>query len=129
MKVSPIPPTGSAYGRVLVVLACLSSVFLMLAACSATKMTKTDGTVLGIAAPCVGLALPGKASVTVYANRDGHVVGSQRVILTKSPGNPYHLTLPVGTYVMSAPKSGLPKVPVTIRAGKTVTLNFIPSCK
>lgn len=87
------------------------------------------GTISGLASPCVGVAKPGQASVTLYAKRDGKVVASRRVVLTRSPGNKYQLMLAPGTYIISAPKSHLPARTVKVRTGHTTTVNFLPSCK
>ncbi|MHB1594848.1 MAG: hypothetical protein ACYCU3_11780 [Streptosporangiaceae bacterium] len=87
------------------------------------------GTISGLASPCVGVALSGHASVTVYARRDGRIIASQRVVLTRSPGDPYWFTLVPGTYTISAPKSRLPARTVQVRAGHAATVNFLPSCK
>ena len=67
--------------------------------------------------------------MTVYARRDGRVVASRRVALTRSPGNRYRLRLVPGTYLISAPLAHLAGRPVTVLAGRTVTVNFLPSCK
>jgi hypothetical protein len=87
------------------------------------------GSVTGIAAPCVGVARPGTTSVTIYARQDGRIVKRIRVPLTRSPGNPYRLTLPTGTYVLSAPRSDLPPRTVNIRPHETAKIDFHPSCK
>ena len=87
------------------------------------------GTISGVAGPCAGLAEPGRASVTIYARRGGELVASQRVVLTKSPGNPYRIRLTPGTYLISAPASGLPAQKVIVREGHTVTVNLAASCK
>jgi hypothetical protein len=87
------------------------------------------GTVSGRAAPCAGVTRPGQASVTVYARRNGRVVASRRVALTRSPGPSYWLRLAPGAYLISAPLAYLPGRPVTVVAGRTVTVNFLPSCK
>jgi hypothetical protein len=87
------------------------------------------GSISGRASPCVGVAKPGQASVTIYAKRDGKVVASRRVVLTRSPGNRYKLLLAPGTYVISAPNSQLPDRAVMVRTGHTITVNFLPSCK
>ena len=87
------------------------------------------GKISGVASPCVGVAKPGRESVTIYATRDGKVVASRRLVLTRSPGNHYKLMLAPGTYVVSAPKSQLPARAVTVRTGQTITVNFFPSCK
>jgi len=101
------------------------------AACSgpSVKHRAEHGAISGMATPCVGAAKPGQASVTIYARRGGRVVASRRVVLTKPPGNPYRMMLAPGTYVISAPASGLAARKVAIRAGLTVTINFLPSCK
>lgn len=87
------------------------------------------GWISGLASPCVGAAKSGQAAVSIYAKRDGKVVASRRVVLTRSPGNPYKLVLAPGTYIISAPKSQLPARAVKVRAGQTVNVNFLPSCK
>ena len=87
------------------------------------------GTISGLASPCVGLATPGHAVVTVYARRGGRIIASQHVVLTRSPDNPYWLTLAPGTYTISAPKSRLPARTVQVRTGHAATVNFLPSCK
>ncbi len=97
------------------------------AACS--HASPKVGTISGLASPCIGVAKPGQASVTIYAKRGDQVVASRRVVLTKSPGNPYKLMLAPGAYVLSAPKSLLPARTVKVRAGQTTTVNFLPSCK
>jgi hypothetical protein len=104
-------------------------VFLALVAGCANGRALDYGSVRGLTAPCVGAALPGTTSVTVYARRKGHVVETERVLLTRSPGNPYELRLPAGQYVISAPRSGLPGRTVRVRPNETVRLNFIPACK
>ena len=83
------------------------------------------GTVTGVAARCSGT---GDAPITVYAARQGRIVASQKVLPVKGGGR-YHLRLPAGTYVISAPGSGLPARPVTLHARKTVTVNFPDRCK
>jgi len=84
--------------------------------------------VTGLAAPCVG-AVFGKVWVTVYASHQGAVVKSQRVVMTRSQGNPYKLSLPPGSYVISAPQSYLPARTVSVRAQATTTADFSPHCK
>ncbi len=96
-------------------------------ACSQAQ--SSFGTISGRAAPCAGVTRPGQASVTVFARRNGRVVASRRVALTRSPGPPYRLRLAPGAYVISAPLAYLPARPVTVVAGRTVTVNFLPSCK
>lgn len=87
------------------------------------------GLVSGLAAPCVGSAPPRTTSVTVYARRNGHVVKTEKVLLTQSPGDPYHLRLHAGQYVISAPRSDLPSRTVSVQPNKTVRINFVPACK
>lgn len=99
------------------------------AGCSNGPEHHASGTVTGIAAPCVGIAPPGRASVTIYARRNGRVVNTDRVVLTRSPGNPYRMRLPAGEYVLSAPLSGLPTRTISVQAHETVRVNFRPSCK
>ncbi|HUZ55779.1 MAG TPA: hypothetical protein VMU94_25025 [Streptosporangiaceae bacterium] len=67
--------------------------------------------------------------MTVYARQNGRVVASRRVVLTRSPSTPYRLRLVPGAYMISAPQAYLPDRPVTVLAGRTVTVNFLPSCK
>ena len=87
------------------------------------------GTVSGVAAPCVGVARRGQASVTVYARQHGRVVASRRIVVTRPPATSYRLRLVPGGYVISAPQAYLPARPVMVLAGRTVTVNFLPSCK
>ena len=99
-----------------------------LAACSQTSGLDS-GTVSGVAAPCVGITKASQAKVTVYARHNGRIVKSERVVLTKSYGSPYRLTLPPAAYVISAPQSYLPARTVSVQAGGTIIVNFLPSCK
>jgi hypothetical protein len=111
----------------------------LLAAITATLLAVTSacsnggghgyGSVTGIAAPCVGVALPGTSAVTIYAKRHGVVVKSDHVVLTRSPGNRYDLKVPPGSYAVSAPQSDLPVRTISVRAQETVVANFIPACK
>ena len=87
------------------------------------------GTVSGLAAPCAGATRTGQASVTVYARQNGRVIASRRIVLTRSPGTPYRLRLAPGAYLISAPRADLPGQRVMVLAGRTVTVNFLPSCK
>ena len=97
------------------------------AACSSGG-GQADGLVTGLAAPCVG-AVFGKVWVTVYASHQGTVVKSQRVAATRWQGDPYKLSLPPGSYVISAPQSYLPTRTVSVRSQATTTADFIAHCK
>lgn len=90
-----------------------------------TRTASMTGTVTGVAAPCIGI---GDAPITVYAAREGRIVASQQVPPAKGGGR-YHLRLPAGTYVISAPGSDLPSRSVILRAQETVTVNFPDTCK
>jgi hypothetical protein len=101
------------------------------AGCS-TGTVHSFGSITGMAAPCAGIVRPGTTSVTVYVKLHGlggRIVRSVRVPLIRSPGSRYHLTLPVGSYIVSAPRSGLPARTATVRPHRTTTVNFRPSCK
>ena len=123
------PAEGSALvrSRLWTVPALALGVLLGSVACS--RAAGGFGTVAGVAAPCAGIARPGQASVTVYARQNGRVVASRRVALTRSPGNRYRLRLMPGPYLISAPLAYLTGRRVTVLAGRTVTVNFLPSCK
>lgn len=98
------------------------------AACS--HLSAELGKVSGIARPCAGAVKLGRSvAVTIYARRGGQVVASRRIVLTKSPGNPYRMMLTPGTYVISVPASSLAAQKVVVRPGVTATVNFLPSCK
>jgi hypothetical protein len=107
----------------------LAAMMAVAGALSACTGQQSYGTVAGMAAPCVGVARLGTTSVTIYARQDGRIVKRVRVLLTRSPGNPYRLTLASGTYVLSAPRSDLPPRTVNIRPHETVKIDFHPSCK
>lgn len=105
-----------------------ASTALVFAAACSSGGGQADGLVTGLAAPCAGAA-SGKVWVTVYASHRGTVVKSQRVVMTRYPGNPYKLSLPPGSYVISAPQSYLPTRTVSVRAQATTTADFTPECK
>jgi hypothetical protein len=86
------------------------------------------GLVTGLAAPCVGAVMQ-PVSVTVYASRNGHVIQSDRVLYTRSPGRPFRLRLPAGDYTLSAPLSYLPTQPISVQPGQTVHASFVAHCK
>lgn len=98
--------------------------------CSASSAPRY-GLVTGLAAPCVGaVLLPARTvSVTVYASRRGHVIQSDRVLLTRSPGSPFRLRLPAGDYTLSAPESYLPTQAISVQPGETVHASFVAHCK
>lgn len=106
-----------------------AAMLALIAACSNSPAPKY-GSVTGLAAPCVGMILPGSVSaVTVYARHNGTVVKSERVVMTRWPGNRYELRLPPGSYIISAPLSDRPARTVSVRAHQTVTTSFLPGCK
>jgi hypothetical protein len=86
------------------------------------------GVVTGIAAPCAGPPAAGLRSVTVFAIRNGRIVGTQ-VTQYKGRHDRYRFALAPGRYKISAPRSA-DKSPqmVQVRSGQTSTVNFPNYC-
>ncbi len=68
---------------------------------------------------------PAPGPITVYAHRPGLTVASQKV---PASGGRYRLSLPPGNYVIGAAGSRLRPKRATVKAGKTITVNFFNSC-
>ena len=109
-------------------LAAAASIVITVFCTACSPPVPTDiGTVTSAATLCAGIAPP-RSSVTVYARHEGHVVASRRVLQTQ-PKRRYSMSLPPGSYVISAPQSGVPAQHAHVRAGATVRINFLLSCK
>jgi hypothetical protein len=89
---------------------------------------RAPGVVTGIATPCAGPPPAARASVRVYAVRNGRTVPT-RVTQTKGRHDRYRFVLPPGRYKISAPRSA-DKVAqaVLLHSGQTITVNFPNTC-
>ncbi len=87
------------------------------------------GTVIGFAQYCSGLPMsmlrPSPGPITIYAHRPGLIAASKKVLAS---GGLYRLSLPPGDYMISAAGSRLQPKRATVRAGKTITVNFFNTC-
>jgi hypothetical protein len=84
------------------------------------------GSVTGLALPCTGAA--SSPPIRVYAVQNGRTVASQEVPSVNGVIGRYLFRLPSSTYVISAPGSNIPPKVITVRAGDTVTVNFLDYC-
>lgn len=99
---------------------------LLLSQC-AQKSPPADGTITGVAAPCVGVMITPTGgnglSVTVYLTQGGRAVSHQTVRGTHT----YRFVVPAGHYVVATHEGGGSRpVLVTVRSGQ-ITHADIPS--
>lgn len=101
---------------------------LVLAQCSQNS-PPPDGTVTGIASPCVGAITSAgyqKLHVTVYLTHQARPVAEQTVKGTHT----YRFVASAGNYVVGTHEGeGSKPVPVTVRSGQTTHANIPSYCK
>jgi uncharacterized protein with FMN-binding domain len=94
-----------------------------------TVVHSPDGNLVGIAAPCVGLATTAEyASLPVEVAVDE---GENAVVRETVTGrHTYRFTVPPGRYTISSDQFQVPlNVRVVLRSGQTKHVDLIPNCK
>src|SRR5258708_16204174 len=69
-------------------------VLVIVGPASCSRASPKVGTISGLASPCIGVAKPGQASVTIYAKRGDPVVASRRPVITNAPRQTLSPTTP-----------------------------------
>ena len=68
---------------------------------------------------------PSPSPITVYAHKPGLTLASN---IIPASGGQYHLLLPPGRYVISAPASRDQPKTITVHNGEKITVNFPNKC-
>lgn len=97
---------------------------LALMACG--QSPAANGTITGVASPCVGPAITySRLPVTVYLTQGARLVAHQTVKGTHT----YRFVVPAGSYVVATHEGeGSKPVPVTVRSGQTTHADIPSLC-
>jgi hypothetical protein len=81
----------------------------------------------GYAAPCAGAISTGDLPVRVIVRQHGKIVAA-RTVRYSTDHDRYRISLPAGTYTISASHSADPARTVTVSAGQVTTVDFPNRC-
>lgn len=102
------------------------SVLVLVSALTACG-SSDEGTVTGVAAPCVGLASASEyAAIPVRISLQGDGTLTTETVHGRSN---FRLTAPSGNYLLSSDAIRGEAEPITLTANKTIRMDLIPTCK
>jgi hypothetical protein len=108
---------------------------IVAAGCSSSHQAATPGigVVMGLAQPCIGPPDHGHiplVTVTAYFTSPGSAKSTVAAKTTANGNNggSYELQLRPGTYLLSAPESGVGPRTITVTRGQTLIANFSVDC-
>jgi hypothetical protein len=118
--------------RLIPVLLALCVTALVLVGCGksapAARQRARDGTITGVAQPCVGMAINlgeyGKIPVTVYLTQGSRAVAQQSV----TGKHIYRFNVPAGGYTVATHQGSLKPVDVIVHPGRTTHADILSYC-